>query len=46
MYKIIDGNKECADVAYLFSEIASPLSGAGPLRELPHPEDVVAIFDS
>ena len=33
MYKIIDGNKACADVAYLFSEIASiyPITPSSPM---------------
>ena len=33
MYKIIDGNKSCADVAYLFSEIASiyPITPSSPM---------------
>ena len=33
MYKIIDGNKACADVAYLFSQIASiyPITPSSPM---------------
>ena len=33
MYKIIDGNKACADTAYLFSEIASiyPITPSSPM---------------
>ena len=33
MDKIIDGNKACADVAYLFSEIASiyPITPSSPM---------------
>ena len=33
MYKIVDGNKACADVAYLFSEIASiyPITPSSPM---------------
>ena len=33
MYKIIDGNKACADAAYLFSEIASiyPITPSSPM---------------
>ena len=33
MYKIIDGNKACADMAYLFSEIASiyPITPSSPM---------------
>lgn len=33
MYKIIDGNKACADIAYLFSEIASiyPITPSSPM---------------
>lgn len=33
MYKIVDGNKACADIAYLFSEIASiyPITPSSPM---------------
>ena len=33
MYKIVDGNKACSDVAYLFSEIASiyPITPSSPM---------------
>ena len=33
MYNIIDGNKACADAAYLFSEIASiyPITPSSPM---------------
>ena len=33
MYKIIDGNKACADMAYLFSEVASiyPITPSSPM---------------
>lgn len=33
MYKIVDGNKACADVAYLFSEITSiyPITPSSPM---------------
>ncbi|MGN1337973.1 MAG: pyruvate:ferredoxin (flavodoxin) oxidoreductase [Candidatus Coprovivens sp.] len=35
MYKICDGNKACADVAYLFSEIASiyPITPSSPMAQ-------------
>ena len=35
MYKIIDGNKACADTAYLFSEIASiyPITPSSPMAQ-------------
>ena len=35
MYKICDGNKACADVAYLFSEISSiyPITPSSPMAQ-------------
>lgn len=51
MYKIIDGNKACADVAYLFSEIASiyPITPSSPMASevdiLSH-SDKKNIFDT
>lgn len=35
MYKIIDGNKSCADAAYVFSEIASiyPITPSSPMAQ-------------
>ncbi len=35
MKKIVDGNKACADVAYLFSEIASiyPITPSSPMAQ-------------
>jgi pyruvate-ferredoxin/flavodoxin oxidoreductase len=35
MKKIVDGNKACADVAYLFSEIASiyPITPSSPMAK-------------
>lgn len=50
MYKIIDGNKACADVAYLFSEVASiyPITPSSPMAtevDVISQTDIKNLFD-